>query len=149
MAAPAITMRHRAHGDVAPARDAVSAIAHGFERIGWELRAVEIDMVAGRVVIEAHRFDGRWVYVTADGLGRASVERWHRDAVVYRYRGGPTNDGFEDRFLGRTRCEGPRSALRTLCNYIADNPAPGFSALAAADVRRLIAPLLANPAPTE
>ena len=122
--------------------DATRALACGLQRIGWEIREVDIDTVAGRAVVRLHRFDGRWLHLAADDIGRASLERWQRDAIVYRYRGGPQCDGHEDRFLGRSRHEGLRSGLRSLCTYIADNPAPGFPSLTSADVRRLVAPLL-------
>lgn len=120
----------------------LKALAAVLHLAGWEVRNVDLDLVAGRAVVELHRYDGRWVYLSADDLGRASIERWHRNAVVTRYQGGPQCDGFEDLFLGRTRCEGARSALRSLCSYVADNPAPGFRTLAAPDVRRALAPLM-------
>lgn len=125
-----------------PARDNAKTLGATLARLGWEARDVEIDLVSGRVVVELHRFDGRWLRLAADDLGRASIERWHRNATIARYRGGPQYDSFEDQFLGRDRCEGARSALRRLCAYVADNPSPGFVALPAADVRATFAPLM-------
>ena len=121
-----------------PARDAEKLLAIGLQRIGWEARNIEIDLVVGRVKVELHRFDGRWLYLVADAEGCAQIERWHRRAIVTRYRGGPECDGFEDQFLGRTRCEGPRAALRSLASYVAENPCPGRLAIGAEDVRNLL-----------
>lgn len=126
-----------------PARDDLRALAVVLARGGWEIRDLDLDLVAGRAMIELHRADGRWLYLSADSLGRASVERWHRAAVVTRYRGGPECDGHRDQFLGRTRFEGPRAALRHLSRYVADNPAPGRAGIEVGDVRGALAPLMA------
>lgn len=117
-------------------------LAAQLERHGWEVRSVDIDMIAGRAVVEIHRFDGRWLYLACNDGGSVNLERWQREAVVTRYRGGPECDSFKDQFLGRSRPEGLRAGLRMLCNYIADNPAPGFPAIGTHDVRRLVAPLM-------
>ena len=122
------------------------SLAKGLERHGWDLRNLDIDLVAGRAVVELHRFDGRWVYLDARVDGSTSIERWQRRQVVTRYRGGPECDGFEDQFLGRTKAEGPRSGLRVLCNYLADNPMPGFPQLSAVDARGLFRLALVAPA---
>jgi hypothetical protein len=125
--------------------DSSTLLAKVLERHGWEVRSIDIDLVAGRATVEIHRFDGRWVYLAGSSEGSVNLERWARTRTVSRYRGGPECDSFKDQFLGRSRPEGLRSGLRALCNYIADNPAPGFPALGAADVRRLMAPLLSVP----
>jgi hypothetical protein len=125
-----------------PSKAEITVLAATLALTGWEVRTVDLDLVAGRAVVEIHRYDGRWLWLNADGFGRASVERWHRRAIVTRYRGGPQCDSSEDDFLGRTRCEGPRAALRHLCGYIADNPAPGFRSLPASDIRDALRPLL-------
>lgn len=130
------------HGELAPARDHVRALATILARAGWEVRTLDLDPVAGRAVVEIHRADGRWLYLSADALGRASVERWHREAIVTRYRGGPECDGHRDQFLGRTRFGGPRAALRHLSTYVADNPMPGRDRLDVGDVRGALAPLM-------
>lgn len=83
-------------GELALARDHVRELAATLARVGWEVRTLDLDLVSGRAVVELHRVDGRWLYLVADSLGRASVERWHREAVVTRYRGGPECDGHRD-----------------------------------------------------
>lgn len=132
----------RVHGDLAPAHDHVRELAATLTRAGWEVRTLDLDLVSGRAVVELHRADGRWLYLAADALGRASVERWHREAIVTRYRGGPECDGHRDQFLGRTRFDGARSALRHLSTYVADNPTPGRDRLDVGDVRGALAPLM-------
>lgn len=121
----------------------MSALVSGLERCGWEIREIDLDLVAGRAIVRVHRFDGRWLRLSATESG-AVLERWHRDEVVERtYNGGGVQiDTHRDRFLGRTRAEGPRSALRALCTYLADNPAPGFPALAPPEARALFRPLM-------
>lgn len=101
-----------------------------FERIGWEIRSVDIDLSTGKAVARLFRFDGRWLYLSADASGRAVIERWQREKVVEC--GSPS---IRDRFLGRTSCAGARSALRSLCDYVAENPAPGLDALPVGSVR--------------
>lgn len=134
-------------GPAAPARtDAVRALVHGFERASWDLREVDVDLIAGRLVVRLHRFDGRWLHLSARADGGATLERWDRRAIVYRYRG-LQHDGFEDVFLGRSRAEGIRSGLRALSAYIADNPCPGRPALSAGEVRALLAPMLSVEVP--
>ena len=109
------------------------------EQIGWELRTVGLDLVVGRAVLELHRADGRWLHVATDRLGRATIERWQRERVIKRQIGGGClGDGFDDRFLGRTHCAGARAALRSMADYVAQNPAPGRVELPRADVRNAL-----------
>lgn len=117
---------------------ALSGVARTLARSGWELRNLDADLVAGRLVVELHRIDGRWLYLTVDPLGRASVERWHRDPVIRRCFGsGPEFDAHEDRFLGRLR-GAPVEMLRAACGYVEDNPAPGWAQLPSGDLLRLL-----------
>ena len=125
----------------------VVALCQTLERHGWEVRNIDIDLIAERAIVEIHRFDGRWVHLSGKTHESVSIERWHRTPTVYRYRGGPQCDGFNDQFLGRSRPEGLRTGLRSLCKYIADNPAPGFSALDMHDVRRLFANVMQDSKP--
>lgn len=110
------------------------------EQIGWEIREVSIDLAAGRAVVRLHRHDGRHLYVAADASGKATVERWQRETTP---TGSIRSDVVSDRFLGRSPCFGARSALRTMCDYIAENPAPGCAALPASTVRDSIRLLMA------
>ena len=125
-----------------PTTGNVIALRQTLQLHGWDIRTVEIDLIAGRAIVEIHRFDGRWIYLAGSPEGSVNLERWHRTPTVYRYRGGPECDGFNDQFLGRSRPEGLRSGLRSLCNYIADNPSPGFPALDMHEVRRLFATVM-------
>lgn len=115
------------------------AAAHALASIGWEIEAVEIDLHHGRAMMVVRRYDGRWLRLDADGLGRASVERWHREQVWERSPGAAGFQRCADTFLGRDRATGAGSALRVLAAYLADNPAPGRAALGAGDVRRALA----------
>lgn len=133
-------------GPSAPTRtDTLRALQAGFERAGWDLREVDVDLVTGRMVVRIHRFDGRWLYLAARADGGATLERWHRTATVKRAFGAPNGaqfDTFDDQFLGRSRAEGIRSGLRSLSTYIAENPCPGRPALTVPEVRGLLSVLL-------
>lgn len=117
------------------------------QRAGWQIEQIDIDVVAGRVLVELRRFDGRRALVHADSAngGRAYLERTE-DAFRYVTHRGVLCERRQDVLLGRTRypgAEGFRSALRSLTRYVADNPAPGFPAIEAVDIRRALAPFLA------
>ena len=119
------------------------------EQIGWEIR--DIDRDHGRAVMRLFRADGRWLHVAMPKDGRATIERWQRDDTMERGKGrrgdrGPTVYAFEDRFLGRTRCDGVQSLLRAMCDYLADNPAPGRPALSAGAVGRAVGLLMSGEA---
>lgn len=129
----------------APAR----RLAAVLQSAGWEPRNLDIDLVEGRLGVELHRADGRWVWLHADAHGRVHLERWHRTTTIGTRA---TDVGriaqstqLSDDFIGRVRCEGLRSGLRRLCAYVADNPAPGFPALPAPAIRAALAPLLNPP----
>ena len=110
---------------------------------GWEIVAVEIDLHAGRAVMEIRRADGRWLYLAADRHGHASVERWQRAGATMRTsRRAASFDGVADTFLGRDRCEGPREALRMVAHYLANNPAPGYRAITIGESEATLALLL-------
>lgn len=117
---------------------------------GWELRDIDLDLISGRARVELHRYDGRRVLLSTDAIGRTSLERSHRTIALGRHsstRGRiPLSPQIEDEFLGRQRCEGPRSGLRALCSYVATNPAPGRQELPPSAVRAAFAPLMGAPA---
>jgi hypothetical protein len=112
------------------------------EQVGWQIRELAIDTHNNYVVVRLHRADGRWIHV--DCTERASsVERWQRQNVDgrTRERRPVPVDVLEDEFLGRIKCAGFRSALREMCNYVASNPAPGFAALHASELRKALGPM--------
>lgn len=95
-------------------------------RAGWELRTLDVDLVAGRLAARLFRADGRWLHVSGDALGRWALERWQRRATVERCFGvGPQFDSCEDQFLGRVRGSAS-DVLHWTSSYIAENPAPGY-----------------------
>lgn len=123
------------------------------QRAGWQIEQLEIDTVAGRVLVELRRFDGRRALVHADsaGGGRAYLERTE-EAIRYVTHRGVLCERRQDVLLGRRHypgAEGFRSALRSLTCYVADNPAPGFPAISGGDIRRALAPFLAPRALTD
>lgn len=145
-----------------PAEIPLARLAAVLRLAGWEVRNLDLDLVAGRATVELHRDDGRWVLLSADALGRASIERNQRTVSLGRHSSArgriPLSPQVADTFLGRQRFEGPRAALRSLCAYVADNPAPGKRMLSASEVRAAFAPLMSapvaraalhSPAPTE
>ena len=122
--------------------NAQRALAVGLERSGWTLRACEIDLVRGHARVEVERFDGLLVTLDAEAH-RASItrERIGYETVLVGRRGDRMpSQRIRMEFIGRQRYEGPRAALRGLCNYLEDN-AP-IAALPRYSVRALIAPLM-------
>ena len=116
-----------------------SAAARALARVGWEIREADINMATGKATLRLFRADGRWLHLSADERGGA-VERWRRDRPDQRGMGGvgPMFHGLTDTFLGRTRCASAVGALRFLCTYVADNPAPHCAPLPASEVRDAI-----------
>lgn len=118
------------------------ALAVGLERSGWKLVACEIDLVRGRARIEVESFDGLVVTLDAEAH-RASItrERIRYETVLVGRRGDRMPwPRVRMEFIGRQRYEGPRAALRGLCNYLEDN-AP-IATLPRYSVRALVAPLM-------
>jgi len=120
------------------------ALVAALEGMGWELLTCEIDMHSETARVEIKRFDGRLVTLDARN-GKATVtreqQRW-TTAKIGRRGDECRVDRLGTEFLGREHCLGPRHALKKMCTYLADNPAPGRPALPAQDVRRLVAPLM-------
>ena len=133
--------------DAAIATTIPSVLVALLEQIGWEIRAMDLDLASGRAVIEIHRADGRWIHVSTDRLGRASIERWQRETSMSRGndgRRGMFRDVVNDRFLGRTRCAGPQALLLAMADYLATNPAPGRSALPESTTRAAVGLLMGD-----
>lgn len=118
--------------------------------IGWEIVSIDVDLVMGRALMDIRREDGRWLRLSADALGRASIERWQRDREWQRAsRRAASYEGRADTFLGRERYEGPRQMLRHLSHYVAENPAPGRAELQVGTVKAAVALLLATAGASE
>lgn len=106
---------------------------------GWEVRALEVDTVHGRMDIDIHRADGRWVRARIED-GQCVVERWHRGmtfGVHPSLKSGrvPRVDYVSDQFLGRFKAATPITAFRFLADYITDN-SPKACALSGRDMLR-------------
>lgn len=118
------------------------ALVRALESAGWRLRAVEIDTHRATARVELVRADG--LLVTLDARdGRASITRemTDREVVAVGRRGDRSRaERLHMRFVGRSRHEGVRSALRSLCNYVEDNAPVGK--LPRSSVRALFAPLM-------
>lgn len=92
-------------------------------RLGWELRAVDVDSVARRVNVQAHHTSGRWVHLRLEDRG-ATLERWQRSTTLHRPSDGygPAREHVEDVFLGRIRLpSGVAGAMRAFADYMADH----------------------------
>lgn len=128
------------------ARGLVVADTRGGERallaIGWAIEAVEIDLVHGRVRMELLSTEGRLVTLDArEGSASITRERVERYVVAVGRRGDRSRaECVRVTFLGRTKLTcGARSALRVLCDYLADNaPVPQIDASAARAAMRLV-----------
>lgn len=115
-------------------------LAHHLQLSGWDLKYIDIDMIAVRVVAEARRFeDGRVVRLVANAHSayvesEIQVER-HGNRNVYGACGS------SPQLLGRQRCLGARHAVRQFCAYLVDNVSEGRPPLDLAEVKRLVSPL--------
>ena len=109
-----------------------AALGLALQRIGWDLRWADINLVDGLARVEVARSDGLVVTLDADAaIGRASItrERVRLSSVQVGAGGCPHKGGgrrerverLHTVFLGRTRHTGMRSAIRSLADYIADN----------------------------
>ena len=135
-------------GDEALALGASPALVAMLEQIGWAIRAFDIDTAAGRFALELHRSDGRWLHVSTDRLGRASMDRFQRETSMScgnDGRRGAPRDVVRDRFIGRTRCADPQALLLAMADYLAANPAPGREALPAGTARAAMGLLMGAP----
>lgn len=117
--------RERSPGPLAVLARGLAGATAALSRLGWELRAVEVDEVARRVDVQVHHTGGRWVHLRITDRG-AELERWQRSASCerpsYLKKRAYVSERVVDTFLGRTRiASGPQGALRTLADYLADN----------------------------
>jgi len=110
-----------------PKRKPTHEVQHVLAMAGWEIDFLDVDLTAAKptATLRCTRADGRWIYARIDEYGRCSLDRFHRDrqlGMSYDTNGRrPLSPQIEDRFLGRTTTQGPRSLLRVALNYISDN----------------------------
>lgn len=94
---------------------------------GWEIEYVDMDLTGPRPTaeIKVQRNDGLWLWARVDALGRCTTETYQREralGMAQNQRGRrPLVPLIDDVFLGRRRHEGPRSMLRNMTTYLADN----------------------------
>lgn len=125
----------------------VAALQHVLLRAGWDLKAIEIDLVAGHARIEVAGLNGRYLIFDADRHDRASltVESHGFDQVKVGRRGDVSIvSRWKCELLWRHKYPGVRSGLRLLCNYLEDN-APVSGVLSRYDVRRLVVSIVTLP----
>lgn len=100
----------------------VRIVAAGLSRLGWEVRSVEIDMIAETARIE---LKNQSLLVTFDARnGKATTTR--ETIGVRRALAGRRGDRFiaerlHVSLIGRHRHEGVRSGLRWLAGYVEQN----------------------------
>lgn len=103
------------------------SLAQTMRRSGWEIAWVDLDTTSGSPTIDigVYRVDGLWVQARVDALGRASLERFHRQRKLVMGDGQrgrrPLSPTLDDVFMGRDRFAGWRALLEGLSLYLADN----------------------------
>jgi hypothetical protein len=128
---------------------AADALLRTMDRAGWSLDWVDMDLTGTSPTLEirATRYDGLWLRAYVDGLGRATVERFHRERHL-GMRGNekgrrPLAPMVDVHFMGRQRYEGGRSMMRGLCAYLTDN---ALHPVSLADMRAAWGALMQGPA---
>jgi hypothetical protein len=139
---PATAEERERIAQIVRADAAQRVLVHALERAGWTLLSAEIDTHNATARIEIKGANGRLVTLDARN-GRATITR--ETLAVETVRTGRRGDSYRaerlrTEFIGRTRCEGLRTAMRSLAYYLADN-APA-AALPRTESKRLLAPLL-------
>ena len=115
---------------------------------GWEIEYADMDLTGQRPTaeIKVQRDDGLWLWARVDALGRCTTETFQRErslGMAQNQRGRrPMVPLVDDVFLGRKRYEGPRSMLREMTKYIADN---ALHPVALADLRSAWAGVMSAP----
>lgn len=117
-----------------------ASLAKGLQSLGWELRAVDVDLDAESCRIEIASGNRLVTFDARNGSASITREIVDHEQVVVGRRGDrmPVNR-IRMRLLGRTRCQGLRSGLRELSHYVADNSSALITHSAARD---LFLPLL-------
>ena len=133
--------RLRANSSLRLVDSRVSDLVQALEQAGWRLTSAEIDTHASTARIEIKGGDRLITLDARNGRATLTREIVRIDTVRVGRRGDTCRvDRLHTTFLGRSRYDGLRSAMRGLANYLADN-AP-IAALPISDTRRLLAPLL-------
>jgi hypothetical protein len=94
---------------------------------GWEIHYIDLDLSTDhpQAEIKVVRDDGRWLWAKVDARGRSVMESFQRSCYLGMSPGRkgrlPLSPQVDDQFLGRQTFEGPRSMLRSLTAYLADN----------------------------
>jgi hypothetical protein len=115
---------------------------------GWEIEYIDLDLTGNqpKADIKLTRGDGLWVLARVDHLGRATIERFQREMKLGKPRGAkgrfPLSPQIEDIFLGRLSGLKPRTMLRALTSYIADN---ALHPVALTDVRNAWRAVMSSP----
>lgn len=136
-----IVHRAAAAADLTSMALAIETTSRMLAVLGWEVRAVEVDAVRGRVDITLARHDGRWVHLRADERG-ATVDRWSRSFRTGKGQGlktgarVPMSDHVEDFFLGRIKAPTMVAGFRALAEYVGDNQATSLPPGAAREALR-------------
>lgn len=109
------------------ATSAAARLALTMRSAGWEIEYIDLDLTGNqpKADIRIKRNDGRWLLARVDELGRASMDRFHREHTLgmsANTKGRrPLSPQINDEFLGRSRFEGARSMLRGLTAYLVEN----------------------------
>lgn len=112
---------------ITPSRFEMATAA--LERLGWELRACDVDLTRETLRIEIRRGE---LHVMLDARnGRVLLEREIVLEVPAGLRQGRYCQPWARQLLGRSRAEGVRHGLRMMAEYIHDNGAPQLEARAA------------------
>ena len=126
----------------------VTRLAAVMHAAGWEVEYIDLDLTGEqpKADIKVARHDGRWMLARVDGIGRATITRFHRDCSLgmsANTKGRrPLSPQVDDQFLGRDRFEGARSMLRGLTNYLVAN---ALRPVALADMRAGWAGVMGSP----
>lgn len=124
-----------------------ASLAKSLAFLGWELRAVDVDLDAESCRIEIVSGDRLVTFDARNGSASITREIVDHEQVFVGRRGDrmPVNR-IRMRLLGRTRCQGLRSGLRALSDYVSDNSSMLISRDAARDLFR---PLLVSESPAQ
>ncbi len=118
----------------------VLARAHALQRslanAGWQIRTLEMDLSGPgpKAELVVDRNDGRWIRAHLDGLGRGTIERFHRETrlsmSVQRPGRVPLVNRIDDQFLGRSSYRGAEAWVAGIADYLDANASRPLATLA-------------------